>query len=218
MSGLIYRGGWNMNQKQNGLSIRIMTVTAVLSAVSFVLAFFEFPVPLSPSFARMDLSDFPALIGAFAFGPMVGVMIELIKNLLQLISSSTGGIGELANFLIGASYVATAGWIYQRNKTKKTAWIAGIAGSIVMGIVAALANYYILLPLFEQFLPVDQLIASFSEFMPFIKTKADVVLFNALPFNLLKGLAISAFCMLVYKRLSPILKGTKTGGAAHVRV
>ena len=218
MSGLIYRGGWNMNQKQNGLSIRIMTVTAVLSAVSFVLAFFEFPVPLSPSFARMDLSDFPALIGAFAFGPMVGVMIELIKNLLQLMSSSTGGIGELANFLMGASYVATAGWIYQRNKTKKTAWIAGIAGSVVMGIVAALANYYILLPLFEQFLPVDQLIASFSEFMPFIKTKADVVLFNALPFNLLKGLAISAFCMLVYKRLSPILKGTKTGGAAHVRV
>ncbi|MBR0392124.1 MAG: ECF transporter S component [Oscillospiraceae bacterium] len=195
-----------------------MTVTAVLSAVSFVLAFFEFPVPLSPSFARMDLSDFPALIGAFAFGPMVGVMIELIKNLLQLMSSSTGGIGELANFLMGASYVATAGWIYQRNKTKKTAWIAGIAGSVVMGIVAALANYYILLPLFEQFLPVDQLIASFSEFMPFIKTKADVVLFNALPFNLLKGLAISAFCMLVYKRLSPILKGTKTGGAAHVRV
>ena len=217
MSGLIFRGGWNMNKRQNGLSIRIMTVTAVLSAVSFVLAFFEFPVPLSPSFARMDLSDFPALIGAFAFGPIVGVMIELIKNLLQLISSSTGGIGELANFLIGASYVATAGWIYQRNKTKRTAWIAGIIGSIVMAIVAALANYFILLPLFEQFLPVDQLIASFSEFMPFIKTKADVVLFNALPFNLLKGLAISAFCMLVYKRLSPILKGTKTGGAAHVR-
>ena len=218
MSGLVYRGGWNMNQNKNGLSIRIMTVTAVLSAVSFVLAFFEFPVPLSPSFARMDLSDFPALIGAFAFGPMVGIMVELIKNLLQLISSSTGGIGELANFLMGASYVATAGWIYQRNKTKKTAIIAGIAGSVVMGIVAALANYFILLPLFEQFLPVDQLIASFSAFMPFIKTKADVVVFNALPFNLLKGLVISAFCMLVYKRLSPILKGTKSGGIAHVRV
>ena len=87
-----------------------------------------------------------------------------------------------------------------------------------MGIVAALANYFILLPLFEQFLPVDQLIASFSAFMPFIKTKADVVVFNALPFNLLKGLVISAFCMLVYKRLSPILKGTESGGIAHVRV
>ncbi|MBQ6425425.1 MAG: ECF transporter S component [Clostridia bacterium] len=195
-----------------------MTATAVLSAVSFVLAFFEFPVPLSPSFARMDLSDFPALIGAFAFGPMAGVMIELIKNLLQVFSSSTGGIGELANFLIGASYVSTAGWIYQRNRSKKTAWIAGIAGSIVMGFVAALANYYILLPLFEQFLPVDRLIASFMEFMPFIQTKADIVLFNALPFNLLKGLIISAFTMLVYKRLSPLLKGTKTGGAAHARV
>ena len=207
-----------MNQRRNGSSTRIMTATAVLSAVSFVLAFFEFPVPLSPSFARMDLSDFPALIGAFAFGPMAGVMIELIKNLLQVFSSSTGGIGELANFLIGASYVSTAGWIYQRNKSKKTAWIAGIAGSIVMGFVAALANYYILLPLFEQFLPVDRLIASFREFMPFIQTKADIVLFNALPFILLKGLIISAFTMLVYKRLSPLLKGTKTGGAAHARV
>ena len=194
-----------------------IALTAMLSALAFVLMFVEFPVPIMPAFIKFDVSDLPAVFGAFVLGPFYGVLIELIKNLLQLISSSTGGIGELANFLIGASYVATAGWIYQRNKTKKTAWIAGIAGSIVMGIVAALANYYILLPLFEQFLPVDQLIASFSEFMPFIKTKADVVLFNALPFNLLKGLAISAFCMLVYKRLSPILKGTKTGGAVHVR-
>ena len=128
------------------LSIRTMTSVAVLSAVAFVLAFFEFPVPLSPSFARMDLSDFPALIG-------------------------------------------------------------GIIGSVVMGLVAALANYFILLPLFEQFMPLDQVIASFGAFIPFIKTKLDVVLYNAFPFNLLKGLVITGFTMLVYKRIRPLLKG-----------
>ena len=87
--------------RKNLVSTRTITMTALLAAISYVLAFLEFPVPLSPSFARMDLSDLPALIGTFAFGPVTGVMIELIKNILQLLSTSTGGIGELANFLMG---------------------------------------------------------------------------------------------------------------------
>lgn len=191
------------------ISVRTLTSIAVLSAVAFILAFFEFPVPLSPSFARMDISDFPALIGAFAFGPAAGVLIELIKNLLQLMSSATGGIGELANFLMGSSFVWTAGFIYKRHKTKRGALAAGIFGSLAMGITAILTNYFILLPLFGQFLPIDQLIASFSEFIPFIRTKLDVVLYNAFPFNVLKGLAITALAMLTYKKLSPTLKGTQ---------
>ena len=186
---------------------RTVTMTALLSAIAYILAFLEFPVPLSPAFARMDLSDFPALIGAFAFGPAAGVLIELVKNALQLLSTSTGGVGELANFLMGASFAGTAGFIYRRNKTKQTAWVAGIAGSVVMGMVAAAANYFILLPLFEQFMPLDRLIASFGEFIPFIRTKLDVVLYNAFPFNLLKGLVISAVTMAVCKRLRPVLKG-----------
>ena len=192
---------------KNQITIRTMTATAVLSAVAFVLAFIEFPVPLSPSFARMDFSDFPALIGAFAFGPIAGVLIELIKNLLGLFSSATSGIGELANFLMGASFVATAGIIYKLNKTKRTALIGGIAGSVVMGITAALTNYFILLPLFEQFMPLDQVIASFGAFIPFIKTKLDIVLYNAFPFNVLKGLVITTVTMLIYKRIRPLLKG-----------
>ena len=191
----------------NRISTRTITMTALLAAVSYVLAFAEFPVPFSPTFARMDFSDFPALIGAFAFDPAAGVLIELIKNVLQALSTSTGGVGELANFLMGASFVFTAGFIYQLNKTKKTAWIAGMAGSVVMGIVAALANYYILLPLFEQFMPLDQLIASFEAYIPFIHSKRDIVLYNAFPFNLLKGVVISIVTMFVYKRLRPILKG-----------
>ena len=194
-------------KRGNQVSTRTITMTALLAAMSYVLAFLEFPVPLSPSFARMDLSDLPALIGAFAFGPMIGVMIELIKNILQLVSTSTGGIGELANFLMGASYVLTAGFVYKYKKTKKMAMWACVISSVVMGIVAAIVNYFILLPLFEMFMPLDQLIASFGEFVPFIKTKLDVVLFNALPFNILKGLIIGAIAMLIYKKLTWILKG-----------
>lgn len=186
---------------------RTISMTSMLSAIAYLLAFVEFPVPLSPSFAKMDISDLPALIGAFAFGPLSGVLIELVKNALQLLTTSTGGVGEMANFLMGASYVATAGFIYNHRKTKKTALIACILASIVMGIAAAIASYFILLPLFEHFMPLDQLIASFGEFLPFIHTKADIVLFNAFPFNLLKGLVIGGVTMLTYKKLTPVLKG-----------
>ncbi len=196
-----------INKNQKIVSAKTITMTALLAAISYALAFLEFPVPLSPSFARMDLSDLPALIGAFAFGPMTGIMIELIKNVLQLFSTSTGGVGELANFLMGASYVMTAGFIYKYHKTKKMAVIACVASSLVMGIVAAITNYFILLPLFENFMPLDQLIASFGTFLPFIQTKLDIVLYNALPFNAIKGLVIGAITMLVYKRLTPVLKG-----------
>ena len=195
-------------QKKSSIqNVGMLTMTAVLSVIAFVLAFFEFPVPLSPSFARMDLSDLPALIGAFAYGPAAGILIELVKNALQLLTSSTGGIGELANFIMGGSFVAAAGLIYKFHKTKKMAMIACLMASVVMGIVAAIVNYFILLPVFEAFMPLDQLIASFGEFIPFIKTKLDVVLFNAFPFNLLKGIGISIVTMLLYKRLTPILKG-----------
>lgn len=201
-----------MNQISTSISrpktnVRMLTMCALLAAVSYILAFIEFPVPLSPSFARMDLSDFPALIGAFAFGPIAGLSIEFVKNALQLLSTSTGGIGELANFIMGGSFVFTAGLIYKYRKTKKMALIACATASVVMGITAVITNYFILLPMFEMFMPMEQIIASFGEFMPFIRTKLDVVLFNAFPFTLLKGLVISVFTMLIYKKLTPILRG-----------
>ncbi len=194
-------------KRRNFVSTRTITITALLASISYILAFIEFPVPLSPSFARMDLSDIPALIGAFALGPVTGVIIELIKNVLQLLSTSTAGVGELANFLIGASYVWIAGFIYKYKRTKKGAISAYIISSIVMGVVAMIVNYFILLPLFETFMPLDQLIASFSEFLPFIQTKLDVVLYNVLPFNVIKGLVVGLVTMVVYKKLTPVLKG-----------
>ncbi len=186
-------------------NIHTMTSVALLAAISFALAFFEFPVPLSPSFAKMDISDFPALVGAMTLGPWAGLAVELIKNLLGLRSTSTGGVGELANFLMGGAMAFTAGMVYY--KRSERAWLACLLGSVAMAVMAALTNYFILLPLFENFMPMEALIASFSEFIPFIHTKLDVVLLNAVPFNLLKGLGISLVTLLVYPKLTPVLQG-----------
>jgi riboflavin transporter FmnP len=191
---------------KNTLTIKTITIIALLSAISYILAFIEFPIPFTPSFARMDFSDFPALIGAFALGPVAGVLIELIKNTLQLMTTSTGGVGELANFLMGGSFVFVAGLIYQFHKTKRMAWISGILASIIMGIVAALSNYFILLPLFENFMPIDQLISAFETFIPFIHSKLDIVIYNAFPCNVIKGLITITFTMLIYNRIYPIIK------------
>lgn len=186
---------------------RIMVSVAMLSAVSYLLAFIEISVPLSPSFAKMDVSDLPALIAAFAFGPIWGVAVELVKNTLQLISTNTAGVGELANFLMGSSLAFTAGLVYHKHKTKRTAMIGCAVGSAAMALAAGVLNYFVLLPVYENFMPLEQVIASFAAFIPFIKTKLDVVLWNAVPFNLLKGLMISIVTMLIYKPLTPILKG-----------
>ena len=121
--------------------------------------------------------------------------------------SATGGIGELANFLIGAALVFPAGILYKRNKSRKTALIGCAAGSLCMGVMAAVMNYFVLLPLFQMFMPMEEMIAAFAAFVPFIHTKLDVVLWNALPLNILKGAVISLIAMVLYKRLSPILKG-----------
>ena len=192
---------------QKNKKLRKLVGTAMLAAVAFVLQFLEFPMPLSPSFAKFDLSDLPALIGAFAYGPLWGVVIEAVKNALHLFQTQTGGIGELANFLMGAALVFPAGLIYQKHKSRKTALIGCTVGSLCMGVMAALANYFILLPMFEIFMPMDEMIEAFAAVIPFIHSKLDVVLLNALPLNILKGLVVSLVTMLLYKRLSPILKG-----------
>ncbi len=106
---------------------RNAVVAAMLSAVAFVLMFFEFPIPmLIPAFVKMDISDLPALLGAFALSPIYGIVISLIKNLLNMIikGSSTAGVGELCNFMLGAVFSFTAGVVYHRKKAEKVpCWV-----------------------------------------------------------------------------------------------
>jgi riboflavin transporter FmnP len=175
--------------------LQLMTKVGVLSALAFLIMFFEFPLPFFPPYLKIDLSDIPAIVGAFAFGPVAGILIELVKNLLHFITKTqTGGIGEIANFLTGASYVVAASLIYVRNKSKKNAIIGLIVGTIVMSIVMCLANYFILLPLYMP--------ALFEE--P-VSVVINLILTTTLPFNLVKGVIVSFITLLIYKRLSPIL-------------
>lgn len=175
--------------------LQLMVKIGMLSALAFIIMFFEFPLLPTAPYLKMDLSDIPAIVGAFAFGPLAGVIIELIKNLLHFITKTqTGGIGELANFATGAALVIAAGLIYLRNKNKTNAIIGLAVGTVIMSVVMCFANYYILLPLYMPALfegPKTVII--------------NLILTTVLPFNILKGIILSVITVVVYKRLSPIL-------------
>ncbi len=187
--------------------IRYMTVTGLLSAVAFILQFFEFPIPLVPSFIKMDFSDLPELLGAFALGPVSGAIIALIKNVLHLPLSQSGGVGELCNFLLGAGFAVPAGLVYKYNKTKKGAIIASFVGAFTMAALSFPINYFITYPFYEMMMPREVIIAAYQVILPAVSTLAQCLLVFNVPFTLFKALCSVVITMLVYKKLSPILHG-----------
>ena len=181
----------------------------MLSAVSIVLMQFDFSVPFMPSFIKMDLSDLPALIGSFSMGPLYGVIIALVKNLLHLLRTSTGGIGELSNFLLSALFVLPAGLIYQRNKTRKRAIIGAVVGAVCMAVFSVITNYFIVYPVYTAFMPMETIIAMYQAILPKIKDGdllSCLVIFN-MPFTFVKAMLSVAITLLIYKPLSPIIHG-----------
>ncbi len=196
--------------ESTGISTRKVVIIGLFSAISAVLMLFELPVFFAPAFYKIDLSDLPAVIGAFAFGPMTGVMIEFIKILLNLVinGTSTAFVGELANFIVGCSYVLPASIIYLFKKNRKTALIACGVGTLVITIVGSSLNAFYLLPAFAALygMPIDALIEMGTAVNPAINNIFTFVLFAVAPLNLLKGGILTAVTVLVYKKLSPILK------------
>lgn len=189
-------------------NVRYMTVTAMLSAVAFALMFFEFSIPfLVPSFIQMDLSELPALIGAFAMGPWYGVIICLIKNLIHLLITTTGGVGELSNFILGAAFVLPAGLIYQRKKTKKNAVIGSVLGAAFMALLSVASNYFIVYPVYTVFLPMDTILAMYQEILPSADTLLKCLVIFNMPFTFVKGMLSVVITLLIYKHISPIIKG-----------
>ncbi|MDH8678956.1 ECF transporter S component [Fusibacter bizertensis] len=187
------------------LSVSKMTKIAMLSVLAFVIMQLELMIPIFPSFLKLDMSDLPALIGAFAMGPMAGVAIEAVKNILHLLQTSTGGVGELANFAIGSAIVIPSAIIYAKNKSKKSAIIGLLVGTLFMAIVGALANYFVLIPFYTAFMPIDTIVELGTIVNPSINSVATLVLFGIVPFNLFKGLVLSALTLVLYKRISPVL-------------
>ncbi|MCX7694669.1 MAG: ECF transporter S component [Caloramator sp.] len=186
-----------------------LTKISMLAAVAYLIMFIEFPLPLFPEFLKIDLSDVPALFSAFAFGPVFGVVVEAVKNLLHLITKgNTSGIGELANFIVGSSLVYTAGALYKRDKTKKGAVLSLIAGVLVMAIVASVANYYVFLPLYEKVLhfPIKAVVQITSKVNKLVVDLNTLIVYCIMPFNLIKGTIASLVTFVLYKKMHTILK------------
>lgn len=194
-----------MTKKKN---LNTLIKISLLGAMAFILMLFEFPIPGFPPFLKLDFSDLPALIGAFALGPISGVVIELIKNILNLTmhGTTTGGIGELANFLVGGVFVYVAAFIYHKNKTRKSALIGLISGTIAMTIVAAVFNYTVLLPLYAVlFGGMDNVIGAATSGNKNINSVMSLIVIGITPFNILKGVVVSGITFASYKKVSPLI-------------
>ncbi|MDL2288297.1 ECF transporter S component [Oscillospiraceae bacterium OttesenSCG-928-F05] len=182
--------------------IRLVAV-ALLAAIAIVLTFFEFNLPFFPSFLKLDFSSLPALIATLAFGPVAGIATELVKNLVDFLKASSGGVGQLANLIMGTAFILPIGLICRKSKSLGRLLAGFAVGTVVMSAAGAVTNYYILIPFYVSFLniPLEGIIASASKIIPAIDSLFTVVLFGVVPFNLFKGTLLSAIAIPVYKRL-----------------
>ena len=196
--------------RKEDLNVKTMTKIAILGVISFVFMLLDFPLWFTPPFLKFDISDLPSLIGAFALGPMAGVLVQLIKNLLKLLlaGTSTAAVGELANFVVGSVFAYTAGLIYYKEKTFKNAIKGLVLGVIAMTVVISFANYYIMIPFYSKAygLPLEKIIEMSTAVNKYVVDLKTLIIFAVVPFNLLKGLVTSILTVLLYKRISPILK------------
>lgn len=188
---------------------RKLTVTAMLSAVAFLLMFIEFSIPmLIPSFVKLDVSDLPALIGAFSLGPVYGVVIEVLKNLLHILlkGTSSAGIGELFNVTMGAVFALVAGLIYQRKHDRRGALVAALVGAVAMAIASLPMNYFLVYPFYATlFGGMENIVAAYQEILPSVDGLFQCLLIFNVPFTLCKGLLDVLLCFLIYKPLSRVI-------------
>ena len=200
-----------VNNTAERSNLRNLVQIGMLGAVSVVLMMFEIPLFFAPSFYKIDLSEIPVMIGTFAMGPVAGMFIELIKVVLHMLfkGSSTAGVGDFANFLIGCAMIVPAGLIYQ--KTKKSAVIGMIIGTLFMAFIGCFLNAFVLLPAYGKAfgMPIDALVAMGTAVNPAINSLLTFVVLAVAPFNLLKGLIVGVITFLLYKHVSPILHGTQ---------
>ncbi len=193
---------------------RTLVEVGMLGAIATVLMLFEFPLPfIAPPFYEIDLSEVPVLIGAFALGPLAGASIELIKILLNLMinGTATAFVGEIGNYLIGCAFIIPAAVIYKKHRSKKFALLGMVAGTVSMTILGCLVNAYVLLPTYAVAfsMPLETILSMGNSINSRINSLMSFVIIAVAPFNILKGILVSFITLLLYKHISPILKGSR---------
>lgn len=199
----------NQTAVKSRLNVRKLTMTAMMAAISSVLMFISISVPLMPSFIKLDLSELPALIAAFTMGPLSGATVCLVKNLVNLPFSSTGGVGELSNFILGAAFVVPAGFIYQKMNNRKGALIGSLTGAASMAILSVFSNYFIVYPIYTKFMPLDAIIGAYQAINPGVNGLLECLLIFNMPFTFIKGMISVVITFIIYKHISPLIKGKK---------
>lgn len=192
----------------NKLITTKLTVTAMLTAVAVVLQYIEVSIPIVPSFLKLDFSDIPELIGSFVISPLWGVIICLLKNLIHLPFTSSVGVGEFSNFILGAIFVFVAGMIYKYHKSKKGALVACVCGALAMAVMSIVTNYFIVYPIYAQLWAggdMNVIINMYKALLPVSDTLMKSLLIFNLPFTFAKGIIVAAITMFIYKPLSNLI-------------
>lgn len=193
--------------KKRNLILGNVAKIAILSALAGLLNLITFPVPFFPPFYEVDLSDAVVLIGGFAIGPWAVVVIEGIKQIINITvnGSVTAFVGELANFLMGVAFTLPAALVYKHKKTVKRALLGTGIGLLSLVLFSSLLNYFVLIPAYTKAFGLEAVMAMAQKAMPAIRDIKTLVLFATVPFNFLKGLVCSVITFLIYKRISPLL-------------
>ena len=194
---------------QTKTKTRLLAGCGMLAAASIALQYLEIPIPIIPSFIKLDFSDLPALIGAFAYGPIAGIIIELVKNLIHMAVSQSGYIGELSNFMLGAVFTFVAGVVYKKYTSKSGALVGGIIGAVCMALISFPSNLFIVYPFYYNFMDKAAVLGMYQAILPSVKSIEQALLIFNVPFTLVKGLICVGISILIYKPLSPILHGKK---------
>ena len=198
--------------KRKVSSAKRITIIGICSAIAVVLHVLDFPLPfLAPEFYKLDFSEVPVLLCGFFLGPSATVACEGIKILLKLLlkSTSTAFVGDFANFVVGCSLVLPATIIYHFHKTRRSAIIGLITGTLVMTVFGSAFNAVYLLPKFAELygMPLDVIVGLGTNIHGSINSVSSFVMLCVAPLNLVKGAVVSVLTMLLYKHVARPLFG-----------
>ncbi|HCB95196.1 MAG TPA: ECF transporter S component, partial [Ruminococcus sp.] len=200
-----------IERKHSLFTTRKMVLTAMMSAVAIVIYYLDFPVPFMPGFIKLDLSNVISLVAGFSMGPVAGVTVCLIKNLVHLVIKGFGttmGIGDIFDFVTSAVFALTAGLIYLKNKTRKGAVISCLIGVVVFTLISLPLNYFIVYPIYFKAYGGEQaILGAYKAIRPETDSIFEALCIFNLPFTFVKGVLCALVTMVIYKPLSPIIKG-----------